>query len=144
MSSCRKSSGFISVIWICHCLRGHKVSWVLFRNFLKSTNKIFFFIVFWPLAFKALRKTSRFDQAQATFCVVHSLLVLKDPAGLLWREGKIFSFQVCQAAALGVLGDTPRSCYIMPSSSGKTFYGDKAPALFRQNPANQSQRGLLV
>lgn len=68
-NSYRKVSGFIAVIWICHCLRGHNHLWVIFRNFLKSTNKIFL-IVFWPLAFKALRKTSRFDQAQASFHVV--------------------------------------------------------------------------
>lgn len=45
---------------------------MVFRNFLKSINKFFFFflIVFWPLTFKALRKISRFNQAQDSFFVV--------------------------------------------------------------------------
>lgn len=45
---------------------------MVLRYFLKSTDKVyfFFFIVFWPLKFKALKKTSRFDQAQTSFCVV--------------------------------------------------------------------------
>jgi len=56
-----------------YCLREDKVSWVVLRNFLKSTDKIYF-IVFWLLVFKAMNRAGGLDQIQTSFCVTQVTL----------------------------------------------------------------------